>query len=111
MNLRRIAKTGQQLMRRLQCPGCGLPRSTATFRAALNLPRDESASLSSIGPEECSLRWIDASEEFERPLPRLADGEQVPPELVRHRICRVPATFVAEFTRARFWGYYGGSVF
>jgi capsular polysaccharide biosynthesis protein len=111
MNLRRLIKNTEKQVRigRIRTTAC--LRELAFLRSALNLPRSDFFSLHNSADDGVELRPVEAEQSFVRKMPHMP-GETAPHWIFRTE-CQgtFPASFVAAFTRGRFWGYYGGSVF
>jgi hypothetical protein len=111
MNLRRLIKSAEKQVRKGRVRALTPLRELAVTRTALNLPRNEVCSVLSSPPAGVKVHPVDPELPFERRLPHM------PGEKEMHWVFRdgqrgtIPASFVGEFTRGRFWGFYGGSVF
>jgi capsular polysaccharide biosynthesis protein len=111
MNLRRLIKNAEKQVRTGRIRATACLRELAVLRSALNLPRNDFFSLHNSADDGVELRLVEAEQSFVRKLPHMP-GEAAPHWIFRTE-CQgtFPASFVAAFTRGRFWGYYGGSVF
>jgi len=111
MNLRRLAKIAEKQLRGNRVLALASLRELAITRRALNLPRNETYSVFAPPQPGIKVQIIDPAHPFVRKLP-YQPGKTAPHWYFRKEQQGViPATFVAELNRGRFWGHYGGSVF
>lgn len=111
MKLRRCVKCAEKWVRIGRVGALSCARQVPWVRQRLNLPRNDTVSLSGSVLPGLTVRQVDPETPFERALPYMP-GELEPHEtFLKEQRGTFPATFVAELRRGRFWGYYGGSVF
>jgi len=111
MTVRALIKSAEKRVRagRVQMLAC--LRELAVTRTALHLPRNEICTLPSSPPAGVIVKAVDAAQSFSRRLPRMPGEAGAHWIFLKEQHGILPETFVAEFARGRFWGYYGGSVF
>jgi len=111
MKLRRLAKSVEKQIRIARVKTLACVRELAVTRTALQLPRNDFFDIGQSQDSSVQIREVDPAHAFERRPPRMP-GESDLHWIFKNELCgSTPASYVAEFTRGRFWGFYGGSVF
>jgi len=111
MNLRRLIKGAEKQVRKGRVRALACLRELAVTRTALNLPRNDICSLSESAMPGVKIHALDPEQPFERRLPHMPGEQEIHWIFRTEQRGTIPASFVAEFTHGRFWGFYGGSVF
>ena len=111
MKLRRCVKGAEKLLRIGRVQALAGVRELAWVRARLNLPRNDTWPLKNSKTPSVRVRIVEPAQKFERPLPYMP-GELEPHEnFLKEQRGEFPEAYVAEMAGARFWSFYGGSVF
>ncbi len=111
MTLRQVAKFAEKQLRIGRVRAFAGLRELAVTRSALHLPRNDTHSVYAEPLPGVKVYPIEPAHPFKRKLPHMP-GEAEPHWSFRaEQQGTIPATFVAELTDGRFWGFYGGSVF
>jgi capsular polysaccharide biosynthesis protein len=108
--LRRAARRIDKYIRRARIYSLAGLRELAFTRTRLNLPRNQLFPLCASQADGVSVRLVEPEQAFVRPLPHMP-GEPVPhPNFEKHSRGTFPASYVAEISGGRVWGYYDSAV-
>jgi capsular polysaccharide biosynthesis protein len=108
---RQFAKRGQKALRVARVTAAAGLRAIPVVRDSLHIPRNETFSIHSSHSDGVRIHMIAPERRFERPLPHMPEETDVHFRFTQENRGTYGATFVAELTRGRIWGHYGGSVF
>lgn len=108
--LRRSARIADKFLRRSRIYALAGLRELAFTRTRLQLPRNQLFPLRASQADGVSVRLVEPEEPFTRPMPYMPGESEPHPNFVKHCQGTSPATFVAEITGGRIWGYYDSAV-
>ncbi|OAM91274.1 glycosyltransferase family 61 protein [Termitidicoccus mucosus] len=113
MTLRDCAKTVLKAARIGRVRAFAGLRGIRAVRSRLHLPRNQALSPHHPDATAAGINAlpVDPAQTVTRPLPAMPGEREVAPIFRRAERVTFPATFVTEIIDARFWGFYGGSVF
>jgi capsular polysaccharide biosynthesis protein len=108
---RRAAKAGQKLLRVARVHANAALRAVPVLREGLHIPANRMFPVRTSAMDGVKIHVVEPEHAYERPLPHMPGESEVHYCFTAEHRGTYHGSFVAELSRGRIWGYYGGSVF
>ena len=108
---RRLAKTGEKVLRLARVQLLGGVRALPVTRNALHLPCNDLFEIKSSPRDGVKIHRVSPEQPYTRAVPEMPGETEVHEQFAKESRGVYGASFVAELARGRLWGNYGGVVF